>query len=57
MLSKKAIGAAALVLTISVAGVALNQPAGADVPTWRPNSSVDIPEFPEIGRASCRERV
>lgn len=46
MLSKKAIGAAALVLTISVAGVALNQPAGADVPTWRPNSSVDIPEFP-----------
>jgi hypothetical protein len=46
MLRKKAIGAAALVLTISVAGIALNQPAGADVPTWRPNSSVDVPEFP-----------
>jgi len=46
MLIKKAIAAAAMVLTISVAGIALNQPAGADVPTWKPNSSVAVPEFP-----------
>jgi hypothetical protein len=46
MLTKKAIGAATMVLTISVVGVALNQPAGADVPTWKPNSSVAVPEFP-----------
>ena len=46
MLTKKAIGAATMVLTISVVGIALNQPAGADVPTWKPNSSVAVPEFP-----------
>jgi hypothetical protein len=48
MLIKKAIGAAAMVLIISVAGIALNQPAGADVPTWRPNSSV------AVSGVSCR---
>jgi len=25
---------------------AMNRSAGAEVPTWRPNSSVDVPEFP-----------
>lgn len=46
MLIKKVVGAATMVLTISVVGIALNQPAGADVPTWIPNSSVAAPEFP-----------